>query len=304
MAATTRTRSTAKNSTVKFGRIELDRFAQPQSDDFVPAPERYVDPHGYAEQVAFAWGQGWDVALLGPTGVGKTALIRHMCAELNRAYRRFPCEEATDTAALIGKPWLTVDEKGKQSMQFMPGIAYDAVMQDHTLVLDEWNLAHADVQMALNPLFRCDEGTLIVVQNEGEIVERGDHFRLVATGNPSDYAGVKAWNPAALSRFDTVIWMEYLPQADETALLIEQTQMADEIARAMVKAAGLCREAVADSTLRFPFSYRELRNWATAAPVFGLMGAAEIAVVGKAEKDDQEAVRELLSSAFPSGSWK
>jgi nitric oxide reductase NorQ protein len=291
------------NNTVRFGRVELARFDQPQAPDFLPAAEEYIDPHGYAEQLAFAWSKGWDVALLGPTGVGKTALVRHMCRELNRAYRRFPCEEATDTAALIGKPWLVVDEKGKQSMQFMRGIAYDALLYDHTLVLDEWNLAHPDVQMALNPLFRVDEGQLIVVQNEGEIVERGEHFRLVATGNPGTYAGVKAWNPAALSRFDLVIWMEYLPFENEKHLLVSQSGIQDAIAAAMVKAAGLCREAVADNTLRFPFSYRELRNWADAAPTFGIAEGAEIAVVGKAEKDDQESVRELLKSSFPSGTW-
>lgn len=296
-------RANGANTKVRFGRIELERFTKPQHDDFLPPAEQYIDPHGYAEKVAAAWAQGWDVALLGPTGVGKTALIRHLCRETNRAYRRFPCEEATDSASLIGKPWLTVDEKGKQSMEFVHGIAYDAVLFDHTLVLDEWNLAHPDVQMALNPLFRCDEGQLIVVGNQGEMVQRGDDFRLVATGNPGTYAGVKAWNPAALSRFDMVLWMDYLPAAHEVALLVDQSTIQKPIAEAMVKAAGLCREAVADNTLRFPFSYRELRNWATMAPIFGIADAAGIAVIGKAEKDDQDAVLTLLKSAFPTGTW-
>jgi hypothetical protein len=304
MATSTRSTRSTRAAKAKFGRIEIEKFAKPQNADFLPPDERYIDPLGYAEKLAFAWGQGWDVALLGPTGVGKTALVRHMCRQLNRAYRRFPCEEATDTAALIGKPWLVVDAKGKQSMEFQRGIAYDAVMEDHVLCLDEWNLAHPDVQMSLNSLFRCDEGTLIVVQNEGEIIDRGEHFRMVATGNPTGYAGVKAWNPAALSRFDMVIWMTYLPEADETRLLVEQTGLPDNIALPMVKAANLCREAVSDNTLRFPFSYRELRNWGSAMPMFGIAQGAEIAVVGKAEQDDQEAVRELLQSTFPAGSWQ
>src|SRR5438874_881346 len=81
------------------------------------------------------------------------------------------------------------------------------------------------------------------------------------TGVPTTYAGVKAWNPAVLSRFDLVIWMDYLPPDAERALLIKQTSVDDQLARAMVKAANCCRAAVKDSTLRFPFSYRELRNW-------------------------------------------
>ena len=293
----------SRNGKVKFGRIELERFAQPQHDDFLPPAEQYIDPHGYAERVAAAWSQGWDVALLGPTGVGKTALIRHLCRETNRAYRRFPCEEATDSSSLIGKPWLQVDEKGKQYMEFIRGIAYDAVLYDHTLVLDEWNLAHPDVQMALNPLFRCDEGQLIVTGNQGEMVQRGEQFRMFATGNPGTYAGVKAWNPAALSRFDMVIWMTYLPFDDEVRLLTDQTPIQKPIAEAMVKAATLCREAVADNTLRFPMSFRELRNWATMAPVFGIADAASDTVIGKAELDDQESVLELLKRPFPSGTW-
>ena len=299
-----RTTTTTQQQTARFGRITLPVFDPPQHPDFVPGPEEFIDPYGYAERIAFAWERNWDVALLGPTGVGKTSLVRYMCHETGRAYRRFPCQEATDTAALIGKPWLVVDQdSGKQEMLWQRGIAYDAVYEEHVLLLDEWNLAHPDVQMALNPLFRVDEGMLIVPENEGEIVPRGEHFRLVCTGNPTTYAGVKAWNPAVLSRFDLVIWMDYLPENDEVRLLVNQTGVEEQVARCMVKAAGACREAVNDNTLRFPFSYRELSNWCDALDTFGIREGAEISVVGKAEQDDQEPVRELLRAAFPDALW-
>lgn len=307
MAIKTRSASNGQVSgdTAKFGSIILPRFEEPQHEDFVPEFEHYVDANGYGEELAWAWSENEDVLLLGPTGTGKTALVRHACHLTNSAYRRVACQEATDTAALIGKPWLWVDpDSDRQEMIFQRGTVYDSVLHGHKLLLDEANLMHPDVALALNPLYSVDEGVLIVMENEGEVVPRHEDFRMVATGNPHTYAGVKEWNAATLSRYGVVIWMDYLEPDVERKIVLDYVPGFDAaLAESMVSAAKVVREAYSDETIRFAPSIRELKAWAKASIPFGVARAAELTVVNKCEEDDKDPVRELLSKTFSGGQW-
>jgi MoxR-like ATPase len=289
---------------VKFGRVTAKKFADPQHEDFVPEAEPYNDANGYAEMVALAWEMGEDVLLTGPTGVGKTALIRHMCHVTNRAYRRLPCAEATDAAALIGKPWLTTSDEGVQEMVFQRGMVYDAALYGWVMLLDEANLMHPDVSMVINPLFRVDEGMLIVQENEGEIVPRHEDFRLVATANSLDYAGTKEWNKAWLSRFGCVIEMDYLPRDVEVELLVQQTGVKEAVANKAIDSIIAVREAHADGQrVRFPISFREARNWMNFALHVGLENAAQVTILSKCEPEDVEAVTTMIRAPFTDAEW-
>jgi MoxR-like ATPase len=292
----------ASDTEVEYGKITLPRFREPQDADFVPEPEDYIDPHNYRERVAYAWDQGLDVLLLGDTGVGKTALVRAMCADTNRAYRRFPCQEATDTSAMIGKPWLEVDDDGKQQTVFLRGMVYDAVLYGHTLLADEYSQAHPDVRIAFNPLHQVDEGVLIVPENEGEVVPRHKDFLFVATGNPYSYAGTKEWGAQILSRFDVVLWMEHLPEAEETELLSKHVPELADPAQ-FVRAINNVRATKKEEKVQFAPSYREIRNWAKASLIFGTAAAADLAVVNKADPEDQGPVRDLLKAPFDAVAW-
>ena len=294
-----------QNGRVKFGRVSLDRLKDPAAPDFVPEPRQFVDPLGYCEKFAYAIDAGQDILLMGDTGVGKNALIEYMAGKVNQSLYTLPCEEATDMAAIVGKPWLVEGESGGTEMVFQRGPAYNALLDDAWLNLDEWNGAHPDVQMGLHPLFAVDRGFLVVKENEGEVVERGERFTMIATGNPfSDYVGVKEWNSAQLSRFETVIWMKYLPAKDEAKLLLDDVDgLAEAVAASMVKAAGTVRDAREEQKLRFPFSYRELRAWGLASLTFGVKEAADLAVTSKCDRDDQEGVTTLLEQSFDPKVW-
>lgn len=285
--------SPKKAEWVKFGTVKLVRFPEPHAD-FTPSGEEYVDAHNVLEILAWAVRKNKDVLCVGDTGTGKTSAIRYLAQQTNAAYRRFPCHEATDTSTLLGTK--LIDATGSY---FQRGIVYDAVLNGHWLNLDEYNASHPDVRLALNSLFQIDEGRLIVQENEGEIIDRHPNFRLFATANPYSYAGVKEWNAAVMSRFDVVLHFDYLPKAEEVALLLSQVPGTPQArAESMVDAANSVREARKDDQIRFPMSYRELVNWANASKTFTVKQAAEYTVVNKAEIEDQDGVRELLRARF------
>jgi cobaltochelatase CobS len=278
---------------VNIGSVKLVKFPEPHPD-YTPKEDEYIDANGVLEVLAWAWRKNKDVLCIGDTGTGKTAAIRKLCAMTNAAYRRFPCHEATDTSTLLGQPKMD----GKRTY-FQRGIAYDATLNGHVLLLDEYNAAHPDVRLALNPLFNIDEGRLVIAENEGEIVERHPNFRLFATGNPYSYAGVKEWNAAIMSRFDLVLHFDYLPQEDEEELLAKQvTGTPPDRVRAMVKAANAVRTSRREQTISFPMSYREIQNWAIASKTFTVKQAAEYTVVNKCDEEDRDGVRELLKAQF------
>ena len=312
------TKIKTNGSTVTIGAEKLERddvkdFEVAEHVDFVPADETYIDEHGVLEELAWAWnqtnhktGKPFDVLLTGPTGVGKTAAPRKLCALINRPYRRIACQEATDSAALIGKPWLWVPEgSDQQEMVFQRGPVYDGTMYGHAIVLDEWNHAAPDVQTSINPLFNVDEGALIVMDNEGEIVPRHDRTVIAATANPSTYAGTKEWNAAVLSRFDWVIEVDYLSHSVEVDLLVDKTGIDKSLATQMVAGANAVRAAERDQTIRFAPSVRELMRWAEGAQRWGVRRAAERALLGKVtdKRDDAPAVRDLLKASFNPAEW-
>lgn len=295
----------SKANWVTIGPVKLLKFPEPHPDftpgwrrgdngEMIATPEVYIDGNNVLDILAWAWRKNKDVLISGDTGTGKTSAVRYLCQMLNAPYRRFPCHEATDTSTLLGQ--LKID--GKRTY-FQRGVVYDAVLNGHVLLLDEYNAAHPDVRLALNPLFNVDEGRLIVTENEGEIIPRHPNFRLFATGNPYSYAGVKEWNAAIMSRFDVVVHLDYLPEQAETDLLIQQVPGTQQTrAVSMVRAANTVRQARKDGQINFPMSFREIQNWAVAAKTFPVPLAAEMTVVSKCDEEDRDGVRELLKSRF------
>jgi hypothetical protein len=293
----------SRASVVKIGNQRLHKAAKPHPT-LTPQKEIYIDPNGVLEQIAWGVQNNYDQLLLGDTGTGKTSAVRYLAYMANAAYIRIGCDGDTDVSSLIGKP--QVDKDGTY---FQIGLVYEALREGYWLVLDEYNVIHPDVRMAIQSIFNTDEGRLIVKENEGEVVTRHPNFRLFATANPLGYAGTKDWNEAIMSRFDLVHRVEYLPEQDEADLLGAWVGsggsgvLAQGIPEKMVKGANDVRAARANGEHAFPMSFRELRNWGEASLKFGIGGAVRMTVLNKVDEDDQQGVRDLLYGQFTAQEW-
>ena len=156
--------------------------------------------------------------LYGPTGSGKSSLVRQLAARLN--YPVFECNghERMEVQDLIGH--LSVING---SMQFEDGPLTMAMRLGGMFMLDELDLCSPATLAGLNTIL--DGAPLCILENGGELVKPAPGFRFVATANTSGagddtgrYQGTLRQNLAFLDRF-MVCEAAYPSQDVETSLL-------------------------------------------------------------------------------------
>lgn len=197
------------------------------------------------------------VLLIGETGTGKTTLIEFLAAKTNNAFLRLNLDGATTKDEFVGK-WL-VNDKGTY---WIDGILTKAMKNGYWLLLDEVNAALPEITMALHSVLEPN-GKLILADKDGELVTPHADFRVFGTCNPDSYAGTKEFNLAFLSRFDKVVYLDYLPQKMEAALLTSRTEVPSEVATTLTMIANHLRDAKQKNAIAYPCSTRDLLAAAT-----------------------------------------
>jgi len=205
-----------------------------------------------------------NVLIVGDAGVGKTAMIKQMCAIRNWPFRRVNLSEGVRESDLFGR-WVA---RGKE-MVWVKGPVQVAVEQGHVLLLDEIDFANPSYLVALRALMETDQRQLQLLACDGSVLTPHPQFRVVATANSIgnenrlDYAGANLMNLADLDRYNWTIQLEHLEAAQEIGLLLRKAPgLAKEMAENMVKVVTMVREANANQETTFPFGFRSLLKWA------------------------------------------
>lgn len=265
----------------------------------------YLPNASAAAEVLLGWENGDKILMSGPSGVGKSSLISHLCALTQRPFVRINLSEDLESAALLG--FMEVREG---STHFVLGPVAEAAKFGAVLLLDEYDTASPGVLFALQWLLE-DNGKLFLRDMPGTNAERtidphGD-FRLVAAGNTlgqgddtGRFAGTRVQNSAAIDRYKTCVLMTYLDPSDEAAIVAVKFPKidADIIAR-MVKVAGLMRDGQDTGALSLTVSPRTLFSWAAKLPLLGVHKAFDSAFVNKLPAKERSVAVELLDKAFP-----
>ncbi len=207
----------------------------------------------------------------GPTGSGKSSLIRQICARLNYPVFEITAHDRLETSDLIGH--LTVQGG---DMGFSDGPLTAAMRKGALLLIDEIDLASPATLTGINTVL---DGAPLVIPETKEMVVPARGFRLAVTANTNGsgdstgvYRGTQTQNAAFTDRF-TCIRADYLPKDAELALLsATYPTLPARLASDMVAFAGEVRTAftngfsetpdssmpVSDTTL----STRTLLRWA------------------------------------------
>lgn len=239
-----------------------------------------VDPHyeftldSLRDVLGFLGAPGNDGLLLtGPTGAGKSSVIRQVAARLKWPMQTVSCSNRTEMADLLGQ-WTMVNG----SMRFMFGPLAQAYLHGHILVLEEVNLMDPGELAGLNTVL---DGAALLIPQYSEVgpIQRHKDFRLIATGNAVGedgvgnalYHGVRQMNLAFLDRLRPVK-VGYLDPAAEYNLVKRAfPDMPEDIGRKMVRVANEVRRVFlgdGNTALTTTLSTRVLLRWCMLALMY------------------------------------
>jgi MoxR-like ATPase len=217
------------------------------------------------------------VMLTGPTGCGKTRLVEHVGALLNKPVVTISCHDDLTSADLVGRFLVSGGD-----VVWQDGPLTRAVRDGSICYLDEVVEARHDSLAVLHSL--TDHRRSLYLDRAGEVVVAPDGFMLVCSYNPAYRSTLKDLKPSFRQRFVTLA-MTYLPPDREAEVLVAETGLEPDAAARLVRCAAAIRNA--DDVLHLePPSTRTLVTAAhLVASGVSEHDAAEVCILGPLTSD-------------------
>ena len=144
--------------------------------------------------------------LEGPPGVGKTAVVDQVCRSLGVSCERINLSASTTLDHLFGSiiPQLI---NGKRQFKWRDGKLVKAIKEKKWILLDEINLASAEVLQSLTPLLFRDLSNFKVPNNEQIELDLSD-IRIFATMNPTSIGGGRSKLPLSIENLFSIVKLD------------------------------------------------------------------------------------------------
>lgn len=242
--------------------------------------------------------------LTGPTGSGKSSLVKYVCAKLNRPFIRINMSGDIESASLFGMLTASVGV----GTEWKDGAITEACKYGAVCLVDEWELMPPEIAMGMQNLLE-DGGYLYLKEKPGTSADRtivpDAHFRLVFAGNTvgqgdttGAFSGVGIQNSATIDRFTNTIRLAYLDARHEVAIITSKSNIAKDVATKMVRVAGLVRNAYDQGKMGLTMSPRTLINWGRKCQRYDAKYALQVAFTEKLTPDDVKSVQEFYVKVF------
>ena len=264
----------------------------------IPAPDPTFVWTEQARDVAEAIEHNERVFLYGPSGTGKSWLVRQIAAVVKRPVRRVSLNGETSVADFIGH-W-TVN--GNKETVFVKGILPQAMQEGFILQLDEVDAMQPEVGFILQQILE-PKGHLLLTDTGEDITPHPD-FRLVATANTLGFgsdsglyaSGTHILNFSWLDRWDVVVHIDYLLADQEVKLLHSRhPSVKKDLLKCMVKAAGDLRKAHAEEQLTTVLTTRRLLALCARLERGNeFPRALQVCVLNKVPTEDQKVIAETF----------
>ena len=248
------------------------------------------------------------VMLQGLHGTGKSTHIEQVAARLNWPCVRINLDGHLSRLDLVGKDAVVLRE-GRQVTEFQPGIVPWALQRPVALVFDEYDAGRPDVMFVIQRLLEHDGKFTLMDQNR--VLTPHPYFRLFATANTVGlgnlnglYPGAQRLNHAQIDRWNIVAALNYLPHAEEVAIVQARVpQLADAagttLVNAMVAVAALTRQGFAAGDVSTLMSPRGVITWAENIDIFRDVALAfRLSFVNKCDDAERPVVAEYFQRCF------
>jgi MoxR-like ATPase len=164
------------------------------------------------EQLLIAVLSGGHCLITGAPGLAKTLLVKSLAQVFNLRFQRIQFTPDLMPADITGTEILQDTEHGRR-MVFIKGPVFA-----NMLLADEINRTPPKTQAALLEAMQEQHVTAAGVSH---VLERP--FFVLATQNPIEMEGTYPLPEAQLDRFMFNVFIDYLPEADETAVVLRTT---------------------------------------------------------------------------------
>jgi cobaltochelatase CobS len=249
------------------------------------------------------------VMIQGYHGTGKSTHIEQVAARLNWPCIRVNLDSHISRIDLIGKDAIVLQD-GKQVTEFREGILPWALQHPCALVFDEYDAGRPDVMFVIQRVLEVEGKLTLLDQNR--VIHPNPYFRLFATANTVGlgdttglYHGTQQINQGQMDRWNIVATLNYLPHAQETAIVLAKMGVDGKDAAArrrvesMVALADLTRAGFVNGDISTVMSPRTVITWAENAKIFGDLGFAfRMTFLNKCDEAERSTVAEYYQRCF------
>ena len=248
------------------------------------------------------------VLVQGLHGTGKSSHIEQVAARLNWPCVRVNLDGHISRLDLVGKDAVVLRD-GQQVTEFQEGIVPWSLQRPVALVFDEYDAGRPDVMFVIQRLL--EHGGKFTLMDQNRVLRPHPFFRLFATSNTVGlgnlnglYHGAQRLNHAQIDRWNIVASLNYLPAAEEIAIVTARApQLANEsgqaLAARMVAVAALTRNGFQVGDLSTLMSPRTVITWAENIDIFSDPGLAfRLTFVNKCDEAERPVVAEYFQRCF------
>ncbi|MCB8880022.1 cobaltochelatase subunit CobS [Acidisoma cellulosilytica] len=249
------------------------------------------------------------VMVQGYHGTGKSTHIEQVAARLNWPCIRINLDSHISRIDLIGKDAIVLKD-GQQITEFREGILPWALQHPVALVFDEYDAGRPDVMFVIQRVLEVAGRLTLLDQNR--VIHPHPGFRLFSTANTVGlgdttglYHGTQQINQGQMDRWSIVATLNYLPHAQETAIVMAKLGIdpkdgpAKRRVESMVALADLTRAGFIAGDISTVMSPRTVITWAENTNIFGdLMYAFRVTFLNKCDEAERQTVAEYYQRCF------
>ncbi len=248
------------------------------------------------------------VMVQGLHGTGKSTHIEQVAARLNWPCVRVNLDGHISRLDLVGKDAIVL-ESDKQVTRFQEGIVPWALRRPVALVFDEYDAGRPDVMFVIQRILERDGKFTLLDQNQ--VLRPHSCFRLFATSNTVGlgnltglYHGTQMLNHAQIDRWDIVASLNYLPGAEEIAIVLARVPELDDdrgrpLVASMVALANLTRHGFSAGDVSSLMSPRTVIAWAENLGYFSDPARAfRLSYLNKCDEAEHPIVAEYYQRCF------